>query len=328
MADRHMAKQASIGITAAAEIAGFIKCRLLTGRYAVGDRLPTAGELARRFDVDPNTARAAYARLKAEDLVESTRGKGTFVKADVRQRHSTRLDELVRNAIREAHSLGLSTEDLATVIWLQKRFTEERPRIWYVDNDFPFFEAIRHRIGELAGSDTVGCALNRLEDRIAQGAGPAEPDLVVTSKFNSKKVAEHLHDPGPTIVSIAPRLSPGTIERLSELAPEITTLGVVCVDRIFADISGKVIERSGIATPQVRGNSSDPSTLPAVFSEADAITISTVALSRLEAARVDLPDKPIVPFHYEMTEDCESAIMDGVEHVMGRTHAADAWPER
>ena len=323
-----MAKQSAVGITVAAEIAGFIKCRLLTGRYTVGDRLPTAGELARRFDVDPNTARAAYARLKAEGLVESTRGKGTFVKADVRQRHSTRLGELVRNAIREAHSLGLSTEELATVIWLQKRFTEERPRIWYIDNDFPYFEAIRHRIGELAGSDTVGCALNRLEDRIAQGAGPAEPDLVVTSKFNSKKVAEYLHETNPTIVPIAPRLSPDTIERLSELAPEITTLGVVCVDRIFADISGKVIERNGITAPQVRGNSNDLSALPAIFSGADAITISTVALGRLKAARVDLPDKPIVPFHYEMTEDCESAVMDGVERVLDRPHAVEAWPGR
>jgi len=29
------------------------------------------------------------------------------------------------------------------------------------------------------------------------------------------------------------------------------------------------------------------------------------------AARVALSDKPIVPFHYETTEDCESAVMDG-----------------
>ena len=65
-----------------------------------------------------------------------------------------------------------------------------------------------------------------------------------------------------------------------------------------------------------------------MFSDADAITISTVALSRLKAARVDLPDKPIVPFHYEMTEDCESAIMDGVETVLGRPYAAGAWPGR
>lgn len=322
-----MAKQPAIGITVAAEIAGFIKCRLLTGRYTVGDRLPTAGELAQRFDVDPNTARAAYARLKAEGLVESTRGKGTFVKVDLRQRHSGRLGELVRNAIREAHSLGLSTEELATVIWLQKRFAAGRPRIWYIDNDFPYFEAIRHRIGELTGSDALGCTLNRLEDRIAQGTGPAERDLVITSKFNSKKVAEYLHETNPAIVPIAPRFSPDTIERLSDLDPEIT-LGVVCVDRIFADISGKVIERSGITAPQVRGNSNDLSALPAVFSGADAITISTVALSRLKAARVDLPDKPIVPFHYEMTEDCESAVMDGVERVLGRPHAVEAWPGR
>ncbi len=321
-----MAKQAAIGITVAAEIAGFIKWQLLTGRYSVGEKLPTAGELARRFDVDPNTARAAYARLKAEGLVESTRGKGTFVRADIERRHSGRLGVLVENAIREARSLGLSAEDLATVIWLQKRFSADRPRIWYVDNEFPYFEAIRHRIEALTGSDALGCTLGRLKQRIDEGAGPTERDLVVTSKFNSRRVAESLHAPRPAIVPIAPRFSPDTIERLSEMDPDIT-LGVVCVDRIFADISGKVIERNGIAAPQIRGHSSDLSTLPAIFSGADAITISTVALSRLKAASVELPDKPIVPFHYELTEDCESAVMSGAEGVLVRSHAAaGAWP--
>ena len=322
-----MARQVATGITVAAEIAGFVKCQLLTGRYTIGERLPTAGDLARRFDVDPNTARAAYARLKAEGLVESTRGKGTFVRADIQQRHSSRLGDLVQNAIREAHSLGLSTEELATVIWLQKRFSAGQPRIWYVDNDFPYFEAIRHRIEELTGRDTQGCELSGLKNRIDEGAGPADGDLVVTSKFNSRKVAESLDEPGPVVVPISPRFSPDTIERLSELDPGLT-LGVVCVDRIFANISGKVIERSGISAPQVRGHSNDLSTLAPVFSGADAITISTVALSRLEAARVDLPDKPIVPFHYELTEECESAVMNGAETVMGRLHAPGGWPGR
>lgn len=322
-----MARQAAAGITVAAEIAGFIKCQLLTGRYSVGEKLPTAGELARRFGVDPNTARAAYARLKADGLVQSTRGKGTFVRTDIQQRHSGRLGELVESTIREARSLGLSAEELATVIWLQKRFSANRPRIWYVDNDFPYFEAIRHRIEELAGSDAQGCTLGRLKERIDEGAGPTERDLVITSKFNSKKVAESLHEPRPVIVPIAPRFSPDTIERLSVMDPD-STLGVVCVDRMFADISGKVIERNGIAAPQIRGHSSDLSTLPAIFSGADTITISTAALGRLKAARVDLPDKPIVPFHYELTEDCESAVIDGAESVLRRPHgAAGAWPD-
>ena len=212
------------------------------------------------------------------------------------------------------------------MIWLQKRFSAGRSRVWYIDNDFPYFEAIRYRIEELTGSDTQGCELNALKDRIDEGAGPTDEDLVVTSKYNSKKVAESLDEPGPVVVPISPRFSPDTIERLSALDPELT-LGVVCVDKLFADISGKVIERSGVSVPQVRGNSKDLSTLPPVFSEADAITISTVALGRLEAARVDLPDKPIVLFHYELTEDCESAVVNGAETVLGRLHAAGAWPE-
>lgn len=296
-----------MNITGAAEIAGFIKCQLLTGHYSVGQKLPTADELARRFEVDPNTARAAYARLKAEGLVTSTRGKGTFVKADIHTGQASQLSDLVRNAISEAQSLGLSAEELATVIWLQKRMATDRTRVWYVDNDFPYFDAIRTTICDLVGGDVVGCSLARFKEQMEEGMGPSGRDLVITSKFNSKKVAELSSDAGFTIVPISPQLSQSTIDALAELK-SVNMLGVVCVEQIFAEISGKVIERGGIPGSQLRGSSSDVATLPSIFSEADAITISTVALRRLNAAHIKLPDKPIVPFHYAMTEDCEAAI--------------------
>ena len=56
--------------------------------------------------------------------------------------------------------------------------------------------------------------------------------------------------------------------------------------------------------------------------------MSTAALSRLKAARVELPDKPIVPFHYALTEDCESAVVNAAGSVLVRPRAATgAWPE-
>ncbi len=302
-----MAKTITMNMTGAAEIAGFIKCQLLTGHYTVGQKLPTADELARRFKVDPNTARAAYARLKSEGLVESTRGKGTFVKADIHSGQASRVSELVRSAISEAQSLGLSAEELATVIWLQKRMATERSRVWYVDNNFPYFEAIRSAIGDLVDGDATGCSLARLKELVEKGEGPRKTDLVITSKFNLEKVGALCGDADAMIVPIVPQMSQSTIEQLSGL-PSINVLGVVCVDQIFAEISGKVIERGGISGPQLRGNSSDVATLPSIFSDADAIAISTVALGRLKAAHINLPDKAIVPFHYAMTGDCEAAI--------------------
>lgn len=316
-----MAKRPIINITGAAEIAGYIKCQLLTGHYSISQKLPTADELARRFNVDPNTARAAYARLKAEGLVESTRGKGTFVKADIHRGQASQLSTLVKNAIEEASALGLSAEELATVIWLQKRLTTDRPRVWYVDNDFPFFDAINQRINELIGADALACSLGQLKDRLAQNEGPGDQDLVITSKFNINKVGELLGKTDPKLVPITPQLSPDTITRLLALPPEMT-LGVVCVDQIFAEISGKLIERNGVSAPQLRGNTSDVSTLTPLFSGVDAITISTVALGRLKSAHMNLPDKPIVPFHYELTEVCEAAVMTAFNdinpaHAMG-----------
>ena len=309
-----MTQKTTISMTLAAEIAGFIKCQILTGHYSVGQKLPTADELARRFGVDPNTARAAYARLKADGHVESTRGKGTFVKADVHQAQGSRVSELVRNAIAEAHALGVSAEDLATVIWLQKRLASDLARVWYVDRDYPYFEAIRGSIEELISCEAVGSSLVRLKDLVSRGEGPGPRDLVITSQYNLKKVSEVLGDADFNIVSITPQMSQNTIDELAAL-PAGLTLGVICIEQIFAEISGKVIERGGIGGPQLRGNTSEVVTLPTIFSEADAIAISTVALGRLKAAQVNLPNKPIVPFHYAMTEDCETAIVSAFNDI-------------
>jgi DNA-binding transcriptional regulator YhcF (GntR family) len=64
-----------------AQLAGRIRAAVENGTLTTGDRLPSVRELADVAGVNVNTARAVYARLESEGLVNSEQGRGTFVAA-------------------------------------------------------------------------------------------------------------------------------------------------------------------------------------------------------------------------------------------------------
>lgn len=56
---------------------------ILSGRFKVGDRLPTESDLSRAAGVSRTVVREAVAALRASGLVETRRGAGAFVTAQV-----------------------------------------------------------------------------------------------------------------------------------------------------------------------------------------------------------------------------------------------------
>ena len=195
----------------------------------------------------------------------------------------------------------------ATVREHSPRFAADRPRLWYIDNWHPYFDAVAGQIEEATGESVHTLRMDELDDEVARGLGPSDGDIVTTTRFSLEPVESRLAGIGVHYVPVAPQLTRETLTRLSEL-PVTGRLGVICIEPIYAAISGKVIARSGIALDQVQGNTSDVTTLPAVFEQADAITISTVALARLKSAQIRLPDKPIIPFAYALADDSLGAV--------------------
>lgn len=63
-------------------IADDLRKRIKAGNLRRGDRLPSEREICEQWDVSNITARAAIAALRGEGLVESVRGKGTFVRKE------------------------------------------------------------------------------------------------------------------------------------------------------------------------------------------------------------------------------------------------------
>lgn len=65
------------------QIANRLRAAILTGTYKPGDRLPSQHELARRYGVVRETAKAAIRVLDSERLTVTRQGSGTFVRVQV-----------------------------------------------------------------------------------------------------------------------------------------------------------------------------------------------------------------------------------------------------
>lgn len=60
-------------------LAASLKSLIAAGRLSTGDRLPSESELCRSFDVSRTVVREAISQLRAEGLIETFHGKGSFI---------------------------------------------------------------------------------------------------------------------------------------------------------------------------------------------------------------------------------------------------------
>ncbi len=97
---------------------------ILSDDLAPGQRLPSTRELARRFNVHPNTVSAGYRQLARDRWVEFRRGSGVYVRASKPESPPTpalALDQMVARVFRSARKLGVSLPALRARLrqWLE-----------------------------------------------------------------------------------------------------------------------------------------------------------------------------------------------------------------
>lgn len=69
---------------ASLQVADALRIEIASKALAPGDKLPSIRSLAERFGVAPMTAQSAIDVLRAEGLIYSSPGRGTFVSADAK----------------------------------------------------------------------------------------------------------------------------------------------------------------------------------------------------------------------------------------------------
>ena len=95
-----------------------VKHSVATGVLPAGEQLPTVRELASELVVNPNTVARAYRELERDGVLQSVRGRGTFVRSGPpmlgRAERRRRLRPVLEQAIAEARTLGFGDAELVS----------------------------------------------------------------------------------------------------------------------------------------------------------------------------------------------------------------------
>ena len=104
-----------------------VKRGVALGTLVSGEQLPTVKALALELTVNPNTVARAYRDLERDGVIETSPGRGSFVRSNGPASSEIRTDvaePAVDNAIRTAKGLGLDSDEV-------RRLFERALSRWY-----------------------------------------------------------------------------------------------------------------------------------------------------------------------------------------------------
>ena len=93
-----------------------VKRAVALGTLVRGERLPTVKALALELTVNPNTVARAYRELERDGVIDTSPGRGSFVRGDgaeARRATGELAAGVLSNAVREARALGLHRDAVA-----------------------------------------------------------------------------------------------------------------------------------------------------------------------------------------------------------------------
>lgn len=101
------------------QIISGIKENILKGIFSPEDKLPSVREMASMLTVNPNTVSKAYNELEREKVIETIRGRGTFISRDYKPRRDDDKMNLLRQKLKEviveAHYMGLTIDEVIDI---------------------------------------------------------------------------------------------------------------------------------------------------------------------------------------------------------------------
>lgn len=98
------------------QIAACVRGALADGTAKSGERLPAARQLADSLGVNVHTVLRGYQRLREEGLIELRRGRGAVIIPGATTPVRANLIERVRGLVTEARELGVTDDELLTLI--------------------------------------------------------------------------------------------------------------------------------------------------------------------------------------------------------------------
>lgn len=122
-----------------------------------GEKLPSTRQLARRFEIHPNTISAAYRELAEQNLVEFKKGSGVYVRenAPAAAKPKNELDQIIARFAREAETRGFTPVEIEARL---KNWFRAKPAKHFlvVECDADLRNILIEEIGAATGCETAG----------------------------------------------------------------------------------------------------------------------------------------------------------------------------
>ncbi len=97
-----------------------VKFHVLKGHLKPGDAIPSVRKLALDISITPGTVAKAYQELERQHIIETIRGKGTFIAGKIELKpDESRMEEIkkmMRSAVLELRVMGLAEEEVTELV--------------------------------------------------------------------------------------------------------------------------------------------------------------------------------------------------------------------
>jgi len=97
-----------------------VKYHVIKGHLKPGDSIPSVRKLALDISITPGTVAKAYQELERQNIIETIRGKGTFIAGTIEMKQDdVRLAEsrkLMRSAVLECKVMGMTEEQVTDIV--------------------------------------------------------------------------------------------------------------------------------------------------------------------------------------------------------------------
>jgi DNA-binding transcriptional regulator YhcF (GntR family) len=204
-------------------------------------RLPTVRALAEQLRVNPNTVTQAYSQLQQAGLIESVRGRGTFVRPlsiardeDWTVRHELLVAEL-RRMRRRGHALGFTDGDVHTHLLGVVQAGDETCRARFVAPTIgatKYARILSDHLAEL-GVEVLPLEYEDLLERTSNATMALDEAYYVMTPVSLKSQVEDLlarHETNHRVLGITLEITPRAIERIAALGPDLRVC-VFTIDR-------------------------------------------------------------------------------------------------
>lgn len=140
---------------------------IASGDLAVGMRLPSTSEIARRYKIHANTVSNAYQILAEQGWLEFKKGSGFYVRETNPENLENSLDKLIAHFMQIAQAQGFSTEEIKTRL-LRYVDSQKSNKLFVIEDDEALREILIEELSAAAKFEISGASFEHFEQNLSK----------------------------------------------------------------------------------------------------------------------------------------------------------------